>query len=80
MCANVFVMNPSMLDIIAPLLRNNIMSINPGDAHYIFMSTCKVIMDNAMDFICWPEGNEYRSISEEFRLPYTIGRAFHENT
>jgi hypothetical protein len=33
-----------------------------------------------MGFICWLEENEYRSISEDFRLPYTIGSVFQETT
>ncbi len=44
-----------------------------GDAHYIFLTTCKVIMDNATDFIRWPNRDEYNAISENFQLPYTIG-------
>lgn len=53
-----------------------IINIHPGDAHYIFMSTCQVIMGYGAVFIRWPERNEYHSITKEFRLPYTIGKYF----
>ncbi|XP_046443884.1 putative nuclease HARBI1 [Daphnia pulex] len=29
-------------------------------------------MDNATDFICWPNRDEYNAISDNFQLPYTI--------
>jgi hypothetical protein len=46
----------------------------PGDAHYIFLSTCKVIMDHATNFIRLPERNEYHAISDEFHLPRSIDK------
>nr|CAH0106905.1 unnamed protein product [Daphnia galeata] len=48
------------------------LGILPGDAHYIFLSTCKVIMDHATNFIRWPERNEYHAISDEFHLPHSV--------
>jgi hypothetical protein len=76
------VVNQLLLDIIAffYFLCNNMINIIPGDAHFIFISTCQIILAHGIDFIGWPEENEYRSISEDFRLPYTIGSVVQETT
>ena len=47
--------------------------LNRGNVHYIVMKTCRQIAGKVSNFIKWPDRNEYLGLSNNYRLPNTLG-------